>query len=182
MFYSIFCNFDELSILIIWVRFHTSIFSVVFHLSPFRFALIQNFWYLYSTKFENPKLLINVISQLSRLWNFQFHISAHISNLFLFSTSFSRKWNLNFMFLASSTSNSFNHLGPFLLQHLHLKMFHKPVGFGVPKFICRNIFKFHLLFSLCMGKKVTFQICAKTSYFNLYVGIASCRFKNESLT
>ena len=135
MFYSIFCNFDELSILIIWVRFHTSIFSVVFHLSPFRFALIQNFWYLYSTKFENPKLLINVISQLSRLWNFQFHISAHISNLFLFSTSFSRKWNLNFMFLASSTSNSFNHLGPFLLQHLHLKMFHKPVGFGVPKFI-----------------------------------------------
>ena len=71
---------------------------------------------------------------------------------------------------------------PFLLKHLHLKMLHKPVGFGVPNFICKNIIKFHLLFSLCMGKKLAFQICAKNSNFNLYVGIAICRFKNEILT
>ena len=70
---------------------------------------------------------------------------------------------------------------PFLLKHLHLKMLHKPVGFGVPNFICKHILKFHVLFSLCMGKKVCQNFIFQSLCWNCHLQVQKWDFNLKSL-
>jgi len=118
-------DFDELSISIIWFFNPYLHFTISFSHLMFQICSIHNFWYLGFIELTCQNYWYMLFPNFLKFENFRF-ISQFLSSAFLcFSDSFLRKWNLNFIFLVSWTSNMFNHAIRILFGNLNLKMLDK---------------------------------------------------------